>query len=134
MLVSSIFRVIEGLLVSPHLPLDAAWVCLAGIELGMHSRVRAAPEGRSLTFESSWAQSRTETHKGRVVEGKGKRFAKWSKGEIWESPRQLDNLTVPPSLSLYQDKMSSCPTHQTPSSAPFPRKTCLGVYSLFPSF
>lgn len=50
MLVSSIFRVIEGLFVSPHLPPDAAWVCLAGIELGMHSRVRAAPEGRSLTF------------------------------------------------------------------------------------
>lgn len=50
-LVSSVFRITESFLASPHLPLDAAWDCLVGIELGTHSRVPAALEGRNQRFQ-----------------------------------------------------------------------------------
>lgn len=68
---------------SLHTPPDAAWFCPVRIELGVHSRVTAAPQCRSLKFQVLWGPKQGRDSRNKRVEGAGKRFAKWSRGEIW---------------------------------------------------
>lgn len=127
-----------------HTPPDAAWFCPVTTELGVHSRVTAAPLGQEPEIPRSLGPKAGQRLRNERVEGGGWRneVCLVEQGRNLGSPRHWetlgDNLALPPLLPTSGQKRrhgSFCPTHHwLPFCALFPSKTCLGVYSLVPFF